>query len=678
MEETRQSTIMIAEENLLKATADIILTGGIVVTMDEARRIIENGAVAIKGDQIIAVGTADQIKEEYEATEVVACTGRAIIPGMVNAHTHAPMTLLRGLADDLRLDVWLMGYVMPVEREFVTPEFVTLGTKLACAEMIRSGITTFCDMYYYEDDVAQATVEAGMRAILAETILKFPTPDAPSYEISLAYCREFIQRWKDHPLIVPGVGPHAHYTCPPEILTACVALALEFDVPIHTHVSETALEVENSRTEHDMPVVPWIRKQGVLDTKLIAAHCIHLDEGEIRSLLHAGAGVIHNPTSNLKLASGVAPIQRMLEIGLNVGIGTDGPASNNDLDMFEETRLAALVAKGFSGSPTAVPAKDAFAMATCMGAKALHLGDLTGSLEVGKRADLVVVELDLAHNTPRFQRNPEAVYSQLVYASKSSDVRHVLCNGQWLLREGELQTLDESSLKQQAQAIAGKIDRFLEAREGDVLSKLVAIGGLAQEESFEVQVKAQLDDISKILAFVSDADNVKITKSSRYRQYDTYFGFVGRESGQVRIREDLYLDNQDRPTPHTRTRLTLIGPAHEREFTHSIVLNRSRFTAKGTQSVRFYREYFQPITIHEITKLRYRYRILYQETDFAINLDRILEPFQLGYFVEIKSRTWSQSDAEKKVALISTLLRRLGIEDSQLLKQEYDNLLTSS
>jgi 5-methylthioadenosine/S-adenosylhomocysteine deaminase len=346
--------------------------------------------------------------------------------------------------------------------------------------------------------------------------------------------------------------------------------------------------------------------------------------------------------------------------------------------MFEETRLAALVAKGFSGNPTAVPAKDAFAMATCIGARALHLGHLTGSLEAGKRADLVVVELDLAHNTPRFHRDPDAIYSQLVYTSKSSDVRHVLCNGQWLLREGELQTLDEASLRQQAQALAGKIDQFLEAREGDVLSKLLAIGGLAQEGSFEVQVKAQLDDISSVLAFVGDADNVKVTKSSRYRQYDTYFGFADKESGQVRIREDLYLDNQDQPTTHTRTRLTLIGPAHEREFTHSIVLNRSRFTARGNQSVRFYREYFQPFTISEITKLRYRYRVLYQETDFAVNIDRILEPAQPGYFIEIKSRTWSQGDAEKKVELIANLLHHLGIDDSKLLKQEYHALLTQN
>lgn len=659
------------------ARVETILTGGTVVTMDQARRVIADGAVAISGEQIVAVGTAEAIAEAYEAAEVVDCRGKAVIPGLINAHTHAPMTLLRGIADDLRLDVWLMGYMMPVEREFVSPEFVALGTKLACAEMIRSGITCFCDMYYFEEDIAKATAEAGMRAVLAETILKFPSPDAPSYEDALAYCREYIQRWKNHPLIVPAVGPHAHYTCPPEILKACAALAIEFDVPLHTHVSETALEVENSRAEHEMPVVPWIKRNGILDTKLIAAHCVHIDEGEMHSLEHSGAGIAHNPTSNMKLASGVAPVQRMLDMGLNVGIGTDGPASNNDLDMFEETRLAALLAKGFSGNPTALPAREAFAMATCIGAKALHLGHLTGSLEAGKRADVVVVDLDPLHNTPRFHRDPDAVYSQLVYVSKAHDVRHVVCNGRWLMRDRDLLTLDEASLKEQAQEVAGKMDRFLSAREGDVLSKLVAIGGLAQEESFEVQVKARLDDISNVMAFISDVD-LKVTKSSRYRQYDTYFSFADPEAGQVRIREDVYLDNQDRPTARSRTRLTLIGEAHEREFTHSIVLNRSRFTARGEQSVRFYREYFQPSAEREISKLRYRYRVLFKETDFAINIDQISEPSQPGYFVELKSRTWSKNDAEKKVELMGDLLRRLGISDDQLLKQEYRSLLAKA
>src|SRR4029077_2847117 len=348
------------------------------------------------------------------------------MPGLVNAHTHVPMSLLRGLADDLRLDVWLMGYMMPVEREFVNPDFVTLGTRLGCAEMIRSGVTCFADMYYFEEAVAEATAAAGMRALCAQTVLRFPSPDATSYEDSLALARDFILRWRGHPLIVPAPAPHAPYTCTPEILRACAELAVEFDVPLHTHLAETTFEVDNSRREHGMPVVPWAKKQGLFDAKVLAAHCVHVDDGEIRALKNFNAGVAHNPTSNLKLGAGIAPVARMLELGVDVGIGTDGPASNNDLDMFEEMRLAALLAKGTSGDPTALPARDALSMATRLGASATHFGAITGSLEPGKRADLIVVDLDQVHNVPRFARDPNAVYSQLVYAAKSTDVVDVM------------------------------------------------------------------------------------------------------------------------------------------------------------------------------------------------------------------------------------------------------------
>ncbi len=315
------------------------------------------------------------------------------MPGLINAHTHVPMTLLRGLADDLRLDVWLLGYMMPVEREFVSPEFVRLGTQIACAELIRSGVTCFADMYYFEEHVAQATVDAGLRAMCAQTVLKFPAPDAISFEESLAAARNFIEIWKDHHLIVPAVAPHAPYTCTDEILRATAALAAEFDVPLHTHLAETAQEVENMRQAEGMPVIPYIKKQNLFDAKVLAAHCVHIDLGEMHTLLHNGAGVAHNPSSNLKLASGVAPISQMLELGLNVGIGTDGPASNNDLDMFEEIRLASFLAKGTSGDPTILPATQALTMATRLGAQAMHMGHITGSLEPGKRADLILVDL---------------------------------------------------------------------------------------------------------------------------------------------------------------------------------------------------------------------------------------------------------------------------------------------
>src|SRR6186713_2185680 len=346
-------------------TCDVLLTNAVVLTMDPQFTTHRPGAIAVAGDTIMAVGTTALA---YDPAETIDCGGRVLMPGLVNAHTHVPMTLLRGLADDVRLDVWLMGYMLPVEREFVSPDFVGLGTRLGCAEMIRSGITCFADMYYFEEAVAKATADAGMRALCGQTVLRFPAPDAISYEDSLALARDFIERWRGHALIVPGPAPHAPYTCTPEILRACAELAAEFDVPLHTHLSETLLEVEESRRQYGMPVIPYVKKQGLFGAKVLAAHCVHVDEGEIRSLQQAGAGVAHNPTSNLKLGAGIAPVARMLELGLNVGIGTDGPASNNDLDMFEEMRLAALLAKGHGGDPTAVPARDAVLMSTRMGA----------------------------------------------------------------------------------------------------------------------------------------------------------------------------------------------------------------------------------------------------------------------------------------------------------------------
>ena len=520
---------------------DTILAHGTLITMDAAYTLIADGAVAIKGEAIVALGPTDEILRDYAADTVVDCHDCAIMPGLVNSHTHVPMTLLRGLADDLRLDVWLMGYMMPVERKFVTPEFVRIGTLLGCAEMIRSGITTFADMYYFEDAVAEATAQVGLRAVLAESILKFPTPDADSYEDAIEYCRVFIEKWKGHPLIVPAVGPHAHYTCPPEVLEACVTLATEYNVPLHTHVSETALEVEESRKQHGMPVVPWIRRSGLLETQLIAAHCVHVDTGEILTLQHAGAGVVHNPSSNLKLASGVAPVPEMIAANVKLGLGTDGTASNNDLDMFEEMRLASFIAKGISHDPLAVPAKTTLMLATIGGARAVHLDHLTGSLEVGKRADVIVVDLTGLHNTPRFAREPDMVYSQIVYACKSTDVRDVWCNGQNLMRDRRLLTVDTTTVVAQAQAIAQQIDQFLLTREGNLFDKLIAIGGIAQEESYEVQVKVAVEDADAIDRLLQQSP-LRVERSSVRRQYDTYFLFADPNQGRIRYREDEILD----------------------------------------------------------------------------------------------------------------------------------------
>src|SRR5215203_4829374 len=394
---------------------DLLLVNALVLTMDEQFTVHAGGALAVRDDSIAAVLSTP---DGWTAKDTIDCGGRVLMPGLVNAHTHAAMSLLRGLADDLRLDVWLMGYMMPVEREFVSPAFVRLGTLLACAEQIRSGVTTFNDMYYFEESVAQAAADAGVRAVCGQTVMKFPAPDAASYEDSLQMARDFIQKWKGHPLIVPAVSPHAPYTCTAEILRATAELAKEFDVPLHTHLSETAFEVENMRNEQGIPVIPYVKKQGLFEAKVIAAHCVHIDVGEIRTLMHAGAGVSHNPSSNLKLASGFAPVMKMLETGLNVGIGTDGPASNNDLDMFEEVRLAAFVAKAVTNDPTSLPAPWALLMATRLGAQALHIGHLTGSLEVGKRADLILVDVSPVHNAPSFKRSSDNAYAQIVYASK--------------------------------------------------------------------------------------------------------------------------------------------------------------------------------------------------------------------------------------------------------------------
>jgi 5-methylthioadenosine/S-adenosylhomocysteine deaminase len=613
----------------------------------------------------VGVGTD---ADAFTAAETIDCGGRVVMPGLVNAHTHAPMTLLRGLADDLRLDVWLMGYMMPVEREFVSPDFVALGTKLACAEMIRSGVTSFADMYYFEDAIAQAAADAGMRALCGQTVLRFPTPDATSYEESLARARDFIERWRGHPLIVPAPAPHAPYTCTSEILRACAELAAEFDVPLHIHLAETALEVESSRREHGMPVVPWVKKQGLFDAKVLAAHCVHVDEGEIRALKNFNAGVAHNPSSNLKLGAGIAPVARMLELGVDVGIGTDGAASNNDLDMFEEMRLAALLAKGAGGDPTALPARDALAMATRIGARAMHLAHLTGSLEPGKRADLIVVDLDRLHNVPAFDRDPNGLYAQIVYASKSTDVVDAMCNGRWLMRDRALLTLDERGLRDAARDAARRVDVFLTSREVSVLQKLVAVGGAVEQESFEVQAKARIASEAQPLAVLA-SKQVTVVRSSRYHQYDTYWSFDDPEQGWLRFREDEFLDKEGRVTG-ARSRLTLTGRTREEEF-GAVLLFRSRYLAPATQSVRFYREYFRPAAEHVVEKDRRRWLLVYRGVEFYLHLDRLITPATDGYFIELKSRTWSRRDAEDKAAVITELLALFGANPDETIADGY-------
>lgn len=652
--------------------ADLILAHGIIVTMNDDFAVIPDGAIAVAKDSIIGVGSTADILRDFKSEDVVDCTNQAIIPGLVNAHTHAAMTLLRGLADDLRLDVWLIGYMMPTEREFVTPEFVRLGTSLACAEMIRSGITTFNDMYYFEESAAEAAAQAGLRAVCGQTVMKYPAPDAASFEESLQRCRSFIENWKGHPLIIPSVAPHAPYSCTEEIMQACADLAQEFDVPLHIHISETAMEVADSRKQHGMPVVPWVKKLGLFGAKVIAAHCVHIDEGEIRTLHHHGAGVSHNPTSNLKLASGIAPVRQMLEVGLDVGIGTDGPASNNDLDMLEETRLAALIAKVATDNPTTLPARDALSMATRLGARALHIGDITGTLEAGKRADIAVLSIDELHNMPHFRRDANAIYSQIVYAGKSTDIKHVIVNGQWLMRDRELLTVKVDNLLSDASAIATKIDNFLVLREGDIRSKLLAIGELQQEESFEIQAKVRHANPARLEALLHNPD-IAIVRQSHYRQHDTYFEFGSPLNSRVRYREDDTVDEKGN-VMNVRTRLTLVETGEQRKLTSALLLSRSRYISPATRTLRFYREYFQADGERTVMKERRRWHIDYQGMRFYVNLDRLMEPVSEDYFLEIKSRTWSMKDAENKATVIYSLLKQLGIDDSDIISEEYVSL----
>ncbi len=651
---------------------DLILRNAHILCMDKNFTQYQKGALAVKNDTIIAIDDENIILQNFTSTEFFDCQHKILMPGLINTHTHVPMTLLRGLSDDLRLDVWLMGYIMPTEREFVSKEFVKVGTKLACAEFIRSGITCFADMYYFEESIAEVTAEIGLRALLSESVLKFPSPDSTSYEEALAYAEAFIAKWKGHHLIIPSVAPHAPYTCTDEILQSCAKLAQKYDVPLQIHLSETVQEVENIRKEKGMPVIPYMKKLGLFDAKVIGAHCIHIDEGEMRKIRNMGAGIAHNPSSNLKLSAGFAPVTKMLEVGLNVGIGTDGPASNNDLDMFKEMRLTALLAKGVTSDPTAIPAKMALLMATRMGAQAIHMSHLTGSLEVGKKADLIILNTKTLHNTPKFKRNNETIYSQIVYASKSTDVTDVMVNGKWLMTDRNLLTINEEDLFNEASQYAEKIDAFFIQREQDVLTKLISIGGATEEESFEVQLKIPLKDTKLVLEALK-LPLITVSRFRHYKEYDTYMMFEDNKQGYLRYREDAFV-NDSGNTEQIRNRLTLIGQNREAKLDSNVLLSRSRFISPAIHSLRFYREYFKPKSEMIIEKDRLRWLVKYQETEFFVNIDTIIEP-KIGTFLEVKTKTWSRTDAQHKAILAADLLYYLGLSVSDATHEDYFSMI---
>jgi len=436
---------------------DWIWTARYVVTMDPARRVIENGAVAIRGGSIVEVGPRAAIDHRYQARERLDRPGALIAPGLINAHTHVPMSLLRGIADDLRLQDWLEKYIFPAEAKNVNPGFVRAGTRLACLEMLLSGTTTFADMYYFEDVIAEETARAGLRGVLGETIIGFKVPDAATPAGALEYAERYIQRFRNHPLITPAVAPHALYTNSEATLRASRALANRYGVPLLTHLAETQREVEESRTRFGATPVAILDRWGVLGGRTLAAHCVWVDDADIALLKQRGVAVAHCPSSNTKLASGVAPVVKMLAAGVVVGAGTDGPAGgNDDFDLFEEAGLAAKLQKVTTGDPQVLPAPEVFAMLTINGARALGLERLTGSLEPGKRADLITVRLDVPNAAPLYN-----AMSQLVYALKGADVRDAMVDGRLLLRDRRPLTLDYDAILREAASFGIKINQSL-------------------------------------------------------------------------------------------------------------------------------------------------------------------------------------------------------------------------
>jgi 5-methylthioadenosine/S-adenosylhomocysteine deaminase len=439
-----------------KKAVDLIIRGGTLVTMDAQKRVIENGAIAVKNSEIIAVGTTSEIDGRFSSKQILNATGKVIIPGLINTHTHVPMSLFRGIADDLDLNEWLTKYIFPAEAKNVTEDFVRAGTQLGLAEMIRGGTTTYCDMYYFEDAVADETFKAGMRGLLGETIIDFPVADNKTNAEAMAYAEKYINKWKNNPLIVPALAPHAPYTVSTEHLKAVRALSDKTNAPVVIHVSETQKEVDDISKQYGSRPMEYLAKINFLNERVIAAHTVHINDEEIDLVKKLGVGSAHCPQSNMKLAAGVAPVPRMLLKDVSVGLGTDGAASNNDLSMWEEMDTAAKLHKVFSGDPKVVSAEQAFEMATIRGARALHLENLIGSIEAGKRADIAIVNANDLNQTPFYN-----IYSSLVYATKADDVETVVINGKIIMRDRRLLTLNENVIKKTANLYRQKIIKSL-------------------------------------------------------------------------------------------------------------------------------------------------------------------------------------------------------------------------
>ena len=445
------ATALIAAQPARRSIS-LVVVGGTVITQDARHTVLTPGAVAIDGTDIVEVAPPDAIAAKYRASTTIEARDHIVLPGLINTHTHAPMVMYRGLADDLALMDWLQKYIFPAEAKTVSPEFVRIGTRLAALEMIESGTTTYADMYYFEEEIAKATREAGLRGVLGQTIIQFPVADAKTPADGLTRAEAFIKAFKDDSLIVPAVAPHAMYTNDQATLLACAALGRRYGVPIIIHLAETEDEVRIARERHRMTPTAYLESIGFWDTHTLAAHGVWVTDEDIAILARRGIGVAHNPESNMKLASGAAPVTKYLRAGVALGLGTDGAASNNDLDMFEAMRQASFLAKHAERDPTVVPAQTALDMATIGGARALSMDRLVGSLEPGKRADLIAVSIGAARQTPLYDP-----VSHLVYTTRGDDVRTTIVNGKVLMNERQLRTLDRAAVLADARRLAARV-----------------------------------------------------------------------------------------------------------------------------------------------------------------------------------------------------------------------------
>ena len=438
---------------------DTVITGGVVLTLDERDTRIEGGAVAIKGDTIMGVGRAEELRQEFVGRTLIEAEDSLIMPGLINGHTHAAMTCFRGMADDMELTTWLNDYIFPAEAKHADAELAYWGSLLACAEMIKSGTTTFCDMYIFEDETARAAKEAGVRCLLGEGLLGFPSPNAPTSAEGLACARRLIEKWQGDSLVNIMVEPHSLYICSPSLLIKAKELADEYHIPYGLHLLENQAEQRQLQERLGKKPLWFLKEIGYLTERFLAYHCVFMDEEDIGLFAEHGCRVIHDPESNMKLASGVAPVPAMLKAGITVGLGTDGCASNNNLDMFQEMDTAAKLHKVHNLDPTVMAAGTVLRMATCEGAKALGLGEKTGTLTVGKKADVIIIDLNKPHLTPLYNE-----YSHLVYAVSGADVDTVLINGQLVMRKRRLLTIDEREVMTQVRNIASGIKKTLTAR----------------------------------------------------------------------------------------------------------------------------------------------------------------------------------------------------------------------